>query len=52
LNNIDINIISNDKKIVSPLRLIIMSATMRVEEFTENKFLFNAKIPVINVEAR
>ncbi len=38
---------------IKPLRLIIMSATLRVSEFTENKFLFGKKkIPVINVENR
>ena len=40
-----------------PLRLVIMSATLRVEDFTENKVLFppsmKAIIPrVINVETR
>jgi ATP-dependent RNA helicase DHX37/DHR1 len=36
-----------------PLRLVIMSATLRVTDFTENKFLFpDEKINVINVEAR
>lgn len=36
----------------SPLRLVIMSATLRVEDFTSNKFLFPKKINVINVESR
>ena len=35
-----------------PLRIIIMSATLRVEEFIENKYLFPKHINVINVEAR
>ena len=36
-----------------PLRLIIMSATLRVTDFTENKYLFpEEKINLINVEAR
>lgn len=39
--------------LMNPLRLIIMSATLRVSDFTENKFLFpEEKINVINVEAR
>lgn len=29
-----------------------MSATLRVEDFTENKYLLPKKINVINVEAR
>lgn len=36
----------------NPLRLIIMSATLRVEDFTHNKWLFPKKINVINVESR
>ncbi|XP_043103602.1 probable ATP-dependent RNA helicase DHX37 [Puntigrus tetrazona] len=35
-----------------PMKLIIMSATLRVEDFTENKRLFRAPPPVIKVEAR
>ncbi|EAS00609.2 DEAD/DEAH-box helicase (macronuclear) [Tetrahymena thermophila SB210] len=35
-----------------PLRVIIMSATLRVEDFTQNKYLLPKKINVINVEAR
>lgn len=35
-----------------PLKLIIMSATLRVEEFVENTKLFKVKPPVINVETR
>ena len=31
-----------------PLRLIIMSATMRVQDF-QNDQLFNYKVPIINV---
>jgi ATP-dependent RNA helicase DHX37/DHR1 len=38
---------------VKPLRLVIMSATLRVSEFTENKLLFmNKKVPVIDIETR
>ncbi|KAF8895535.1 P-loop containing nucleoside triphosphate hydrolase protein [Infundibulicybe gibba] len=35
-----------------PLRLIIMSATLRVSDFSENKTLFPSPPPVINVAAR
>ncbi|TKY88991.1 hypothetical protein EX895_002232 [Sporisorium graminicola] len=35
-----------------PLRLIIMSATLRVSDFTENTTLFPAPPPVINISAR
>ncbi|KAK0559430.1 putative ATP-dependent RNA helicase DHR1 [Tilletia horrida] len=35
-----------------PLRLIIMSATLRVSDFTENKTLFPSPPPVLNIEAR
>ncbi|KAF8908975.1 P-loop containing nucleoside triphosphate hydrolase protein [Gymnopilus junonius] len=37
---------------VKPLRLIIMSATMRVGDFAENKNLFPSTPPIINVAAR
>ena len=38
---------------VRPLKLIIMSATLRVEDFTENKSLFpQAPPPVINIPGR
>ncbi|XP_067683944.1 probable ATP-dependent RNA helicase DHX37 [Haliotis asinina] len=36
----------------NPLKLIIMSATLRVEDFTENKRLFKVTPPVIKVESR
>lgn len=39
-------------KIVNPLKLIIMSATLRVQDFTENTSLFDMPPPVLNVEAR
>jgi len=32
-----------------PLKLVIMSATMRVEDFTENQRLFKIKPPLIQV---
>lgn len=35
----------------APLRLVIMSATMRVQDF-QNKQLFDYTVPIINVEAR
>ncbi|KAK2899142.1 hypothetical protein Q8A67_010560 [Cirrhinus molitorella] len=35
-----------------PMKLVIMSATLRVEDFTENKRLFRTPPPVIKVEAR
>ncbi|KGL82451.1 putative ATP-dependent RNA helicase DHX37, partial [Tinamus guttatus] len=35
-----------------PLKLIVMSATLRVEDFTENKRLFSVVPPVIQVDAR
>ena len=37
---------------MKPLRLIIMSATLRVTDFTENKTLFTIPPPVINIGAR
>ncbi|KAG1742366.1 P-loop containing nucleoside triphosphate hydrolase protein [Suillus paluster] len=35
-----------------PLRLIIMSATLRVSDFAENQALFPSPPPVVNVDAR
>ena len=40
-----------EKKIASPLKLIIMSATLRVTDF-QNPVLFPTLPPVIHVEAR
>ncbi|KAG2437050.1 hypothetical protein HYH02_011311 [Chlamydomonas schloesseri] len=37
---------------VYPLKLIVMSATLRTSDFTENKRLFDTPPPVINVPAR
>ncbi|KAI0768467.1 P-loop containing nucleoside triphosphate hydrolase protein [Trametes elegans] len=37
---------------IKPLRLIIMSATLRVTDFAENKSLFSSPPPIINVPAR
>ncbi|XP_053375009.1 probable ATP-dependent RNA helicase DHX37 isoform X2 [Mercenaria mercenaria] len=36
----------------NPLKLVIMSATLRVEDFTENNRLFRVKPPVVKVDAR
>lgn len=36
----------------SPLKLIIMSATLRVQDFTENARLFRTPPPVVSVESR
>lgn len=35
-----------------PLRLVIMSATLRVSDFVENKTLFDVPPPVVQVDAR
>lgn len=40
------------KEGVKPLRLIIMSATLRVSDFAENKLLFPTPPPVISISAR
>eukprot|EP00668_Euglena_longa_P015920 GGOE01020096.1.p1 GENE.GGOE01020096.1~~GGOE01020096.1.p1 ORF type:complete len:1145 (+),score=390.54 GGOE01020096.1:167-3436(+) len=37
---------------VTPLKLIIMSATLRVKDFTDNDRLFRSKPPVVDVESR
>ncbi|KAI8995457.1 P-loop containing nucleoside triphosphate hydrolase protein [Trametes punicea] len=37
---------------IKPLRLVIMSATLRVADFAENKALFSSPPPIINVPAR
>ncbi|CCW61525.1 unnamed protein product [Phytomonas sp. EM1] len=37
---------------IKPLRLVIMSATMRVQDFRDNRVLFRITPPLINVEAR
>lgn len=36
---------------VFPLKLVIMSATLRTSDFTDNKRLFTSPPPVINVRA-
>ncbi|RLV93668.1 putative ATP-dependent RNA helicase DHR1 [Spathaspora sp. JA1] len=40
------------RKQYKPLKLVIMSATLRVSDFTENTMLFKTPPPIINVEAR
>lgn len=35
-----------------PMKLLIMSATLRVEDFTENQRLFRTPPPVVKVDAR
>lgn len=37
---------------VKPLRFVIMSATLKVEDFTLNKYLFRQTLNVISVESR
>ncbi|KAG9307805.1 hypothetical protein G9A89_023370 [Geosiphon pyriformis] len=37
---------------IKPLKVIIMSATLRVSDFTQNKTLFKIPPPIINVDAR
>ncbi|KAG5498828.1 hypothetical protein JKF63_03117 [Porcisia hertigi] len=41
-----------DKASIKPLKLVIMSATMRVTDFKDNRTLFPIVPPLINVEAR
>ncbi|KAF7727046.1 putative ATP-dependent RNA helicase DHR1 [Apophysomyces ossiformis] len=41
-----------DRKKIKPLRVVIMSATLRVSDFTMNTALFDKPPPVINVNAR
>ena len=41
-----------DPKKFSPLKLIIMSATLRVSDFSENKVLFDIPPPILKVDAR
>ncbi|CAI5756793.1 unnamed protein product [Candida verbasci] len=42
----------NDSEKYKPLKLIIMSATLRVSDFSENHILFKTPPPIINVQAR
>ncbi|CAG8456674.1 4925_t:CDS:10 [Dentiscutata erythropus] len=41
-----------DKSKIKPLKIIIMSATLRISDFTQNRRLFDILPPVINVNAR
>lgn len=43
---------SPDGKLITPLKLIIMSATLRVKDFTENQKLFPVPPIVINIQSR
>lgn len=43
---------SQKDKSVKPLKLIIMSATLRVSDFTENRTLFKQPPPLLKAEAR
>jgi ATP-dependent RNA helicase DHX37/DHR1 len=43
---------SKEDSSITPLKLIIMSATLRITDFTENKTLFNVPPPVIQAEGR
>ncbi|OWZ06755.1 ATP-dependent RNA helicase [Phytophthora megakarya] len=40
------------EKPIKPLKLVIMSATLRVEDFTQNQRLFPTPPPVLRVDAR
>ncbi|KAL3664978.1 hypothetical protein V7S43_010153 [Phytophthora oleae] len=40
------------EKPIKPLKLVIMSATLRVEDFTQNQRLFPSPPPVLRVDAR
>mmetsp|Transcript_2230 Transcript_2230/g.7976 ORF Transcript_2230/g.7976 Transcript_2230/m.7976 type:complete len:587 (+) Transcript_2230:56-1816(+) len=42
----------NNKNVITPLRLVVMSATLRVEEFVKNKKLCPIPPVVMNVAAR
>jgi ATP-dependent RNA helicase DHX37/DHR1 len=44
--------IEGDEPPIQPLKLVIMSATLRVEDFTNNKRLFPNPPPVLRVDAR
>lgn len=39
-------------RLLSPLKLIIMSATLKVSDFSENRRLFPVSPPIIHVESR
>ncbi|MES1913047.1 MAG: hypothetical protein MHM6MM_005279 [Cercozoa sp. M6MM] len=43
---------SKDQEWIPPLRLVVMSATLRVSDFTQNTRLFSVPPPVVEVDAR
>lgn len=43
---------TKDPKKYKPLKLIVMSATLRVSDFSENKQLFKTPPPILKVDAR
>ncbi|XP_045700728.1 probable ATP-dependent RNA helicase DHX37 isoform X2 [Phyllostomus hastatus] len=45
-------VVSLREKRLQPLKLLIMSATLRVEDFTQNQRLFSEPPPVVKVESR
>ncbi|OMJ19804.1 putative ATP-dependent RNA helicase [Smittium culicis] len=49
-NDLNNNVVSN--KLVKPLKLVIMSATLMIDEFSKNLRLFNPTPKVIKVESR
>jgi len=52
-NNTDTTAPSGSNEVVSPLKLIIMSATLRVSDFTSNRRMFPTTIPpVTNIGSR
>ncbi|KAI9786905.1 MAG: putative ATP-dependent RNA helicase DHR1 [Geoglossum umbratile] len=44
--------LSNEDSNIKPLKLIIMSATLRVSDFTDNKTLFSMPPPILKAEGR
>ena len=40
------------KRNLKPLKIVIMSATLRTQDFTDNKLLFKKPPPIVKVEAR
>lgn len=46
------NMVIASETTIMPLKLVIMSATLRVEDFTSNRRMFPVDVPVIKVPAR
>jgi hypothetical protein len=46
------NMVTASDTTIMPLKLVIMSATLRVEDFTSNRRMFPVDVPVIKVPAR